>query len=155
MGGKVITDEEFEDALQNKDNQAIMGSACAPFRRGIDQDELRSIKLMSLWTALRLWKTGGKKFTSFLFLQTRWNCIKCVDDQKRNKMLNVEIDRGSKQHNYFGELIEELPEDLRGIFIHRFSFGMTLRELSKIYGCCPESARRRLLKGLAILRENH
>ena len=155
MGGRTISNKEFEEALCSQCNQAIMGSACAPFRKSIDFDELHSIKLMSLWIAMQRWRPGGKKFTSFLFLQTRWQCIKVVQEQVKNPVYDVSFDRQAKRVGNFNELIELLPDDLRGIFISRFVRNMTLREIAREHNFCAETGRRKILKGLSILKESH
>ena len=154
MGKKIITDKEFNIALNDQNNKAIMGSACAPFRNSIDFDELHSIKLLSLWAALKTWREDGRRFSSYLYQQVRWNCIKSVQDNAKNVVYDINFDRQAKRCGNFGEIIEQLPEDLRDIFIHRFSFGMTLREIAKTHGFCCETGRRKLIKGLAILRDN-
>jgi RNA polymerase sigma-70 factor (ECF subfamily) len=153
--GKIVTDKEFETAFNNPDHQAIMGSVCNKFRNSLDVDELYSIKLISLWNALKTWDSNGRKFSSYLYQAVRWGCIKSVQDKAKNPVYNIEFDRKMKKNDNFVELIELLPEELREIFVKRFVGGLTLRELAQTYGCCAESARRKILKGLSILRENH
>jgi RNA polymerase sigma factor (sigma-70 family) len=152
--GKIISNEEFNTELTKPDIQAIMGSASAPFRQSIDCDELHNIKLVSLWNAMRTWNPNGRKFTSYLYQAVRWGCIKAAQDKAKNLVYDINFDRQAKRNDNFDEMIEHLPEDLRGIFVKRFVHSKTLREIGKEFGKCPETIRRRLIKGVAILRES-
>ena len=63
-----ISDAEFNEALENKDNVRIMNSVCSRYRKSIPYEEIERCKMISLWEALRAFDpNGGKKFTSFLY----------------------------------------------------------------------------------------
>ena len=46
-----ISDEQFDEALKNKDNLRIMNSVCSRYRKSIPYDELERCKMVSLWQA--------------------------------------------------------------------------------------------------------
>jgi DNA-directed RNA polymerase specialized sigma24 family protein len=152
MDKKVVTNEEFEIALNDINNILIMNSVCSSFRKFIDDDELYSCKLMALWQSMIHWKEGGRKFTSFLFQRLKWECVKIMNQKKRNRCYNIEIEKVASVPGYFGETIEVLPNDLQDIIVKRFVYKKTLREIGKEHNMCPETVRRRVFHALKMLK---
>ena len=148
-----ISNEVYETALKNMDNKLIMDAACSSFKKSIDKDELHRCKLIALWEAMIHWNPEGRKFTSFLYQKVRWECLKVVKKQKFHKGVALKTDVKSHYHTtYMGEIIESLPSDLQDILVKRYTHGMTLREISLIYGFCHETIRRKIHRAIKILQ---
>jgi RNA polymerase sigma factor (sigma-70 family) len=151
---KVITNEEFEQALKNSDNVSIMNSAVSGFRKSIDRDELYRCKLIALWETMQTWKPDGRKFTSFLYQKVRWECLKVIYHKKREKGVSLVFDVAKKDNDDISEIIEILPKEFRELVVKRFLHGMTLSEIGTYHKICTETVRRRINKALEILQKN-
>lgn len=151
---KVIENKDFESALANLDNKLIMDKACASFRNIIERDELYRCKLVALWEAMQKWNPQGRKFTSFLYQKVRWECLKVVQIQKKQRLLPILRDEASHFTSDFHEMIEILPLELQDILVKRYIYNMTLREISQFYGTCHETTRRKINRALEMLK-NH
>ena len=150
----VIDNRDFERALANIDNKLIMEKACASFRNVIEKDELHRCKLIALWEAMQKWNPQGRKFTSFLYQKVRWECLKTMQIQKKQRFLPILREEAYYSESNFQEIIEILPHDMQDVLVKRYVYKMTLREISQFYGTCHETIRRKIRKALKILK-NH
>lgn len=149
----MVSNEEYEAALNNLDNIHIMEKACWQFRFALNQDDIKECKLIALWDSLRCWKPGGKKFTSFLYQKLRWQCLKAINKKKKQKFDHIVIEPFSKNDNAeFIEWMDELSEELQDIFEKRFIYKMTLREIGEEYDCCHETIRKKINQALKTLK---
>jgi RNA polymerase sigma factor (sigma-70 family) len=144
----MVNDKEYEDALNNHDNQMIMHSASVSFVRILDEDEIYRCKLIALWEALQAWKPDrGSKFTAFLYQRVKWECLKSIQNQKQYRDIQLDnIDQEVLPETSIDELLEILPEDLKGVVKKRYLYNMTLREIGDEYGYSYETARKKLKK---------
>ena len=143
-----ISNEVYEQALSNRDNLMIMHSAGSRFMSALDADEIHTCKLMALWKALQKWKADhGSKFTGFLYQQVKWECLKNINQNKKNKDVQVDhVDREVLPETPICEILDCIPKNLRDIVEKRYVYGMTLREIGEQHGYCYETIRRRLKK---------
>jgi RNA polymerase sigma factor (sigma-70 family) len=144
----MVSNEEYESALKNKDNIMIMHSAGSSFITVLDEDEIHRCKLIALWEALQAWRPNrGSKFTAFLYQRVYWECLKCVKFNNKNRDVQVEfIDREVLPDTPIEEVLEILPDDLQDIIKKRYVYGMTLREIGDEHGYSYETARKKLKK---------
>ena len=132
-----------------------MEKACSNFRNCIGHDDLIACKLYALWSTMQHWRPNGKKFTSFLYQKTVWECLKAVNKKVKDRHKNIPIEKATKNRIDIHELLEILPPELKDIVYKRYVEQMTLREISEIYQCCHETIRRKIMKAIKILRKNH
>ena len=63
-------DKSFEDLVEDPDIVNIMNKVSCNFQRGLDFDEIQSIKLDTLWKCVKNYDTSkGAKFTTYLHNQ--------------------------------------------------------------------------------------
>jgi len=146
-----VSNTEYEKALTNIDNKITMDKACARFRGSLDIDELHRCKLIALWNALQTWRTGGQKFTSFLYHRVRWECIKAVKQGKNTVKIDVK-NRSVSPNPVVRDLMNELPPDLKDVVEKRYFYNMTLREIGEEYNYSYETARRNINRALKHMK---
>lgn len=150
----IISNHEYEKALSDINNKLIMEKACSRFRQSIDEDGLLECRLVALWESMKNWQpTRGKRFTSFLYQKTVWECLKVINKKKKEKINHIITDVPDRQKTNVDEIIEVLPENLGDILVKRYIHGMTLREISLDYQCCHETIRRKIFRAIKILRK--
>jgi len=143
-----VSNQIYENALNNQDNIMIMHSAGSCFIHALDKDEMYRCKLIALWEALKLWKPdGGSKFTAFLYQRVTWECLKALQYENKHTNVNLDyIDREASPETDMSEMLEILPDDLKGVVEKRYIYRMTLREIGDEYGYSYETARKKLKK---------
>jgi DNA-directed RNA polymerase specialized sigma24 family protein len=152
---RIITNDEFNQEWSNINNRLIMEKACSRFKASINKDELHECKLFALWDAMKYWRPKGKKFTSFLYQKTVWECLKTIKKKTKDNHVNLCIDKAYTCPLNVSEILEKLPNELKDILVKRYIHRMTLREISIIYQCCHETIRRKIIKAIKILKNNH
>ena len=152
---KIVSNQEFEKELNNSHNKSIMDCAVSNFYSSLDLDEIHRCKLIALWETLQTWRPGGKKFTSFLYQKVKWECLKVVGKQQKDKkcVLMENIEKGFEKPHNINEMIEGLSPELQEIVKKRFIYRMTLTEISFQHKICPETVRKRILRACEILRK--
>ena len=152
---KIISNEEFEKALNNAHNKSIMECAASNFYSSLHSDEIYRCKLVALWETLQSWRPNGKKFTSFLYQKVRWECLKIIYKQKKDKkcVLMANIEKGYEKNENINEMVECLSPELRELVEKRFVQKMTLTEIASQHKMCPETVRKRILHATDILRK--
>ena len=153
---RIISNQEYEKAWTDNDNQMIMKSVCCRFSKSLDRDELQQCKLTALWNSLVLWKPDfGKKFTSFLFQKLYWECLKAFNSKTRKKSSYIRHDPIDPYKNCdVYQIIDGISPDLQDILIKRFFYNMTLREISKEHNCCHETVRNKIKLAIEQLKSN-
>jgi DNA-directed RNA polymerase specialized sigma24 family protein len=144
----MVSNFVYEKALSDKNNVFIMHKAASKFLNRLNKDEMLECKLIGLWNALKYWKCEKTvKFTTFLYKQVQWECLRLINDKNNNKMFTVEgVDRETYGNTSVEEVLECLPKNLRELTKKRYVENMTLSELSRYYNCCHETIRKRIQK---------
>jgi RNA polymerase sigma factor (sigma-70 family) len=147
---KHISNKQYEDALNNNNNRAIIEHACKTFIGIIPDDELQHCKLIALWESLQRYRPEkGKKFTSFLYQKVRWECYKALKQINKEKryVSIIEDVVGKDSDENFDEWLELLPDkESKKLIEQRFLQKMTLKEIGKYHGYSYETARKRINK---------
>ena len=133
----MITNKEYEEALQNQDNINIMNSVCSRFSQSLDYDDLYRCKLMGLWRALRFWKhDGGRKFTNFLYRSTYWSCLKALKQKSKHGNFSISTcNITTYDQTPFFEILDGLPHDLKDIMHKKYVDNME-RVVYTSYNSC-------------------
>jgi DNA-directed RNA polymerase specialized sigma24 family protein len=154
---KVVSNIEYEEALNTIDYIRIMDAAASRFKNILDQDEIHRCKLIALWDALRTWRPTGRKFTSFLYIKVRWECMRSINQQREDTLYSLyEYDPPDCDScPDMSDILDVLTPDLRDMVKKRYLESMTLREISEYYGLCHETIRRRLKQAIEILQNKH
>ena len=150
---KIISDEEYETALKNKDNQLIMHSVSQRFLGVLDIDEIHRCKLTALWMALQDWNpTGGRKFTSFLYQRTYWECLKSVNKQKKQQLLPLFDTAVLPKPSFYEIISDNMPVELVDMLEKRYVYNMSLREIGALHNCCYETVRKKIKLALEDIK---
>jgi DNA-directed RNA polymerase specialized sigma24 family protein len=150
----VVSNEEYEEALDNPDNKAIMNLAGANFVNVLGKDEVHSCKLMALWKTLQTWNPDKSKFTSLLHRMVRWECLRSVKNARDPPIPTPFLPATTPSDTPIWELIDGLSDESKDIIIKRFVGNMTLDEISEEYDCCYETIRLKIAKALSQLKES-
>tara|TARA_Y100000296_G_C5179860_1_gene263094 strand:- start:19034 stop:19501 length:468 start_codon:yes stop_codon:yes gene_type:complete len=147
-------DKTFEDYWNNPDIKNIMNKVCIKYRRGIDLDELESIKMVTLWKCIAKYDPSRKtKFTSFLYQHLTFAC----KNQLKKKKLEYSCDNiETMDHRNFntgiGYLVEGMPEKPAKVLQQRYVDNMTMNEIGRENGYSRETARRRVISAIQLCK---
>lgn len=156
-----VSNEEFNKALKNPDNASVIRAVCLQFAKTLSIEELRSCGLNALWRALSYHQDGkGNKFTTSLFRFVRWECsreIRRLNNYRKHVVAmpdNCDVsDETDTDIVNLRESIRLLPEQHKDI-LHQYYFdNRTMEEIGVRNGYSKESARQKINKALAELRE--
>jgi RNA polymerase sigma factor (sigma-70 family) len=174
-------DKTIDECLKNQDILNIIKTVSGKFTYSIDQDELSSISMLTLWKCIQKYDNKrGAKFTSYLYQQLSYafkNELKrrkdvieyaCGDisayspsasktgaDQNSKNSTSTERDRQDREQLRVDvkEMLDGLPEGTKSILEQRFFYRMTMAEIAKKNGYSRETARRRLKKAVDICKQ--
>ena len=155
-----ISDAEFNEALENKDNVRIMNSVCSRYRKSIPYEEIERCKMISLWEALRAFAPNGvKKFTSFLYTRTDWECKRQISAMKRGQKIKALEFKESlyvllnKDTIEIEDIISNLNSKYKKVIEQRFFYRMTMEEIAKENNYSRETARRYIIQALEKIKQ--
>lgn len=137
-----ITNAEFEDALNNKDNRLVILKVLSGFSRSADWDDLWTWGLNALWYTLRNHVDGaGQKFTTSLWTSVSWECMRQLRNSGKSvQSVNVDfdvVDRNFSERSHFreemaclSEVVPKLSPYEQRLLKDRFFWGKTMTEIS-------------------------
>ena len=148
-----ISNEQFENALNDIDNIRIMEAALNRYR-SLDEDELISCKLMGLWYSLRRFEEGRSRFSSYLFGNIVYQCKtcikkKCVDRNRRveiytNLYRNLYRGLSNKKNDTLEDIVFDIPKHYAELIKQRYLMRMTYKEIGEANGYSRETARKNI-----------
>lgn len=150
-----LNDIEFENALKDPNNKAIMIKASSAFQKLISKEELESCKMVALWQSMQDWRfDGGQKFESYLYQKVKWECLRvCIKEfkyKKRNRELVHDIK--TKKSESLVDVLEILDPSEQTLIIQRYIYNMTLKEIGIQHGYSYETARKKIKKILLKIK---
>lgn len=152
-------DKTFEDLVKDPDIVNIMNKVSSNFQRGIDFDEIQSIRLDTLWKCVNNYdETRGAKFTTYLHSQLNYafrNWLKKKRSQINLGELHTSV---MDKHDYSQDahdVVNGLPNHISRILEQRYLYNMTMVEIGKANGYSRETARRRLKNAIKICKKKH
>ena len=152
-------DKTFEDLVKDPDIVNIMNKVSSNFQRGMDFDEIQSIKLDTLWKCVNNYDISrGAKFTTYLHNQLNYafrNGLKKKRPQINLGELHTSV---VDKHDYSQDahdVVNGLPNHISRILEQRYLYNMTMVEIGKANGYSRETARRRLKNAIKICKKKH
>ena len=152
-------DKTFEDLVKDPDIVNIMNKVSSNFQRGMDFDEIQSIKLDTLWKCVNNYDISrGAKFTTYLHSQLNYafrNWLKKKRSQINLGELHTSV---MDKHDYSQDahdVVNGLPNHISRILEQRYLYNMTMVEIGKANGYSRETARRRLKNAIKICKKKH
>jgi DNA-directed RNA polymerase specialized sigma24 family protein len=148
---------KIEAALKDSNIVKIMNKASKRFKNQLNKDIIYSCQLNALWkTFVNHKPERGAKFTTYLYRGVFIECmkeIKFVEKSKRSAgKLHENISENKNQY-ILTDILDELQEDEKEIFLDRLS-NMTIAEMSTKYGKNRESTRRKMHKVFDKIAKN-
>ena len=152
-------DKSFEDLVEDPDIVNIMNKVSCSFQKGLDFDEIQSIKLDTLWKCVKNYDSSkGAKFTTYLHNQLNYAFRNEAKKKKSQVNLGELHTSVPEKHDYSVDaydLVSGLPNHISTILKQRFLYQMTMVEIGRANGYSRETARRRLKNAIKICRKKH
>lgn len=162
---KTVTSEDIEAVLKNEDNLKIVKSVAGRFAKSLNKEELNSCIYKGVWKCLANYDEEKTKFTTWLYQNVYWECIrelkhlsKTLNTDKENpryiefipdKVLSYIHRREYNDEVYeIRECLDKLPKKDSNILKEYYIYNMTLKELSEKYGYSIETMRKRVNKSV-------
>lgn len=172
-GKRHVSNEEFEAAMKNKDNANLIRSISKRFYPLIDHEDLRSACHLGLWRALQYHDPKfGQKFTTTLFRFVRWECQKELRRQGLAKKRFVQFPQADyssydtaeedgrlldferrDELEHVKSRMKKLSGEHRRLVEMRYIKGMSTEDIGEVQGYSKETARKRLMEAVNVLRE--
>lgn len=149
---KTISEEEYNNALNDPVYISIMNNASYPFQHLLNQDVLYRCILLGLFEFLRRYDPKRSKPTTFLSKCIRWECIRMLSyTQPACKLHDVEAPHDSQRE--INEYLSCLDDTDKQLVIDYYINKYTYRELAKRHGCSHEHIRKKVKKAIAKMRK--
>lgn len=154
---KTVSNEEYNIAYNNKDNQRIIKAVLFTYRGKLDEDTLKTCGLNALWRCLQNHNESfSTKFTSSLWRFVNWECKKELRTLATSKYKPLELfdvaNEEEEMYSVFDDLHDVLDQEYCQIIKLRFLEKMTLREIGNKFGYTKEAARQKLEKAIGQIR---
>jgi len=163
---KQISNEEYLEAINNKDNSNIIKSVLKKYSGILDGDTLKECGIHGLWRALQF-HNGEKyttKFTSSLWKFIKWECQqKIIDirkDRKKHKKVKISDcdvvynEENKDEYEYiFNEINKHINEENIKILKMRYLEGLSLKDIGIKLKYSTQTIKNRIEKSINILRE--
>lgn len=155
---KVVSNEEFETALNNKDNALLIYSITNKYR-GLDAETKRECGLTALWRALQKFDASyGQKFTSSLYRFVHWECRRFLAKVKNKRTFvrvgPIEQEDVSELEN--AEFVERymklLPAYNREIIQAYYFEDKSLTEIGRLFKMNKAKVRLKLDESMKMLK---
>jgi DNA-directed RNA polymerase specialized sigma24 family protein len=149
---KTISDEEYNNALNNPEYISIMNCAAYPFQQLLHKDILSRCILIGLFDFLRKYDPKRSKPSTFLTKCVRWECMNVLPCP----LPTCELDDLAEPDNHQQEIDDYLSclnnED-KQLVIDYYISKYTYREIAKKHDCSHEHIRKKINKALAKMRK--
>jgi RNA polymerase sigma factor (sigma-70 family) len=165
---KEVTDEEFRQALANKDNEKVIKSVLSRYYSIIPAEDLEACGLEALWRCLGYHKEGkGNKFTTSLWTFTNWECkrlLKKIRRQASTHTVNISTIETKEKFEvpvpldnpdvvHLRECITMLKPGDRELIQQYYFDRHTMEEIGNLHGYSKEAARQKINGALQELRK--
>ena len=154
--------EKFTDLWNDRSIQMMLNKVGNRYFRSIDPDDIESLKMDSLWKALKDFDASrGTKFSSYLY--TKFNyALKSQLKKKRIERTNILGDRDSldavdeKQQavDDVRDLTVGLAVEYKKVLHQKFQLGLTTSEIGNLNGYSRETARRKIKNALKACKKS-
>ena len=140
--------KNIDEAVKNIDYKRIMDKVCSKYSRYVDEDDLSSIRLHTLWQCLNKFDPERKvKFTTYLYQQLTF-AIKNHLKKQRREYTNIPFSVGQRQDVDIDIAFLDMPREMAKLIEQKYVSRMTMNEIGEANGYSRETARRRLKKAV-------
>lgn len=168
---RIVSNEEAEAALKNKDNQNIIWKVLKKYRRFLPDDELKSCAKIAVWKTLRKHDAAYKtKFTTSLFRYTSWVVRDRLREEKRlrrgeplrdeligaSEKAHGEAQVNTEQADSYQDILsklERLPHDwMKRLLTGYYIYGLSVDEIAERNLYSREVTRKKLKMAVEALK---
>jgi RNA polymerase sigma factor (sigma-70 family) len=160
-----VSNQKFQEAINNDYYRKIMSKVCSENLRGIcSKDELKSIMMTTLLGCLQKFDDNKKvKFSSYLYRSIQNNTRRIYNKKSRefknkefidnyHSLVDTNFENKEEARDILMSL-QELNPELYNIIVQKFYYGMTNKEIGQSNGYGKEAARKKLKKAIQLCRE--
>jgi RNA polymerase sigma factor (sigma-70 family) len=148
----------IDNCLKDNSVRSIMKSVGNKYRYFLDEDDISSISLTTLWRCTQKYDPDRKaKFTSYLYQQLNYafkNQLK--KNSKKRDYATEDIEK--VYHDYSGseafDILNSIPPESAEILRQRYYGNMTIQEIGEANGYSRETARRRINQAIDECNNN-
>mgnify|MGYP003679755676 FL=1 len=152
-------DKTFEGLVKDPDIVNIMNKVSSKFQRGVDFDDIQSVKLDTLWKCVENYDAAkGAKFTTYLHNQLSYAFRNVLKKKKSHFNLGELHTSVMDKHDYSrdaSDVVNGLPKHVSHILEQKYLYNMTMVEIGNANGYSRETARRRLQNAIKICKKKH
>ena len=139
----------IDEAIKSIDYKKIMDKVCSRYNRYVDEDDMSSMRMYTLWQCLKKFDPLRKvKFTTFLYQQLTF-AIKNHLKRQRREYTNIPFSVGQQRDIDIDIALLDMPKDMANLLEQKYVCRMTMNEIGEANGYSRETARRRLKKAVA------
>lgn len=157
----MVTNQQFEEALKNKDNVRLINFITNKYAKKLDKDIRRECGLIALWRALKKYDPKfGQKFTSSLYRFIHWECRRelAKRDQEdyqikgnRRRVRDEFVDIDNKE--FVEHYLDLLPAEDREIIRMHYLEDVSVTNIADKFGWQKEVVRKRIKASMLMLQE--
>lgn len=156
-----VSDEEYREAYYDQENLNILHKVANKYRGQLEEDQSQECIDRSLWRALQYHDNdhpSGQRFTTSLFQFASWEFNRELAKKKPQEFSSPDLSFMPSGEAPFAcidlaDSLEKLAPDQKNIIHLRYYDNKTLAEIAADHGYSKETARQRLKKAEASLRE--
>lgn len=146
-----ITELQFNEAVEDKNNVKIMAVAGASYSK-ILGEELIEAKLSALWKTMKEFdESRGMKFTTLLYINVRRKCFESMkkimrDKKKRRREVSLTnaINFGYQSSTFMNDIVMSLSPKEAKLLNDRFIMNKTLQEIGTEEGVTSQRINQRM-----------
>lgn len=154
--GRNITNEEFERARNNTDNQKIINMVCSKYAQQLSRDVLKQCGDCAIWECLQVHDEKRQKFTSSLYRYVNWNCLRELRAYKPCG-IDMEFDDRISDDNIYEHSLDDYLRCLTPIERHivklKYENNYTLKDIAKFTGYSRQWISEVLHKSLSKIKK--
>lgn len=149
---KTISEEEYNNALNNPDYISIMNQATYTYQHLLSKDVLSRCILLGLFHFLRKYNPKRSQPSTFLTKCVQWECMNMLSCPRPTCEL-YDIAEPDDHHQEVDEYLSCLDEYNKQLVIDYYINNYTYREIAKRHGCSHESIRKKIKKAIAKMQK--
>ncbi len=154
---RIISNEEFTEALNNIDNIKIMNKASVSYSKNL-KSRLKECKMIALWEALRDYKSDrNMKFSTYLYYKVRRKCYDTyyTKAERNNNLISIEDSFSGSivDSTFINDILMSLDKKDAKLIEDKFIYKKTLKEIGIEENVSLQAIKQRLDVVLDKLRE--
>jgi RNA polymerase sigma factor (sigma-70 family) len=149
---KTISDEEYNNALNNPKYIEIMNQAVGPFQQLLHKDVLSRCILIGLFDFLRKYNPKRSKPNTFLTKCVQWECMSKLSCYHHTDQLD-DVPAPENHQQEIDDCLACLDEYNKQLVVDYYINNYTYREIADKHGCSHEHIRKKIKKAISKMQK--